>query len=379
MKIAFITDQAPDNIQHWSGIPYYLSQGLQRQGHEICPLNLKAALPEGCRRSVLATPYVPADSLWHTISPVALKWVARQLEAELQSLAPDLVMSHGAFGLAYLESPLPLVYWEDMPSLLLTQTYARYAGADSHLLSTWEQLEQLAFLNASYICFPSDWAADCARSHYGVDPQRLRVIPFGANLSPDPTAAELEQSLAQRSTQTCQLLFVGKDWQRKGGPQVLELTQRLNQAGLPCRLVIVGCEPEIPSLYQPWVQQLGFLDKSQPADRQKLAELFQSSHFFVMPSEAEGFGIVYCEASAYGVPSLARNVGGVASAVRHGYNGFVFAPEAGLAPFLEVIKRYFADREAYAALARSSFGEYQQRLNWEVASASFSQLLHSLL
>ena len=53
-----------------------------------------------------------------------------------------------------------------------------------------------------------------------------------------------------------------------------------------------------------------YLDKSQPEHFGKdFCKIFAGSSFFlVLPTEFDAFGIVFCEASAYAVPSIAANV-----------------------------------------------------------------------
>jgi glycosyltransferase involved in cell wall biosynthesis len=54
--------------------------------------------------------------------------------------------------------------------------------------------------------------------------------------------------------------------------------------------------------------------------------LFAASDVFALPSELEGFGLVYVEAAMYGVPSLACRVGGVPAAIDHGSTGILVEP-----------------------------------------------------
>lgn len=374
MKLAFICDGEQDDPQHWSGIPWQLGQALTAQGAELLHLNIKRYLPEGLYRSIAAAPYVPEDSLWHAISPTCLQWLARCLEQELIQHQPEAVLSHGAFGLAYLQTDLPCFYWEDMPSVLLTQTYARYRQSEPLVLKSWEQAEQLAFLNTRRLFFPSAWAAEAACQHYQLDAAQVSVLPFGANLSPTPDAAAIKAFWQQRQQGPWQLLFIGKDWQRKGGPRVLEMLGHLNQAGLKVQLQIVGCRPEIPAALADQVHIHGFLNKTQPTDRAKLEQLLSKSHLLVMPSQAEGFGVVYAEAAAYGLPVLAADVGGVSAAVKD--NGILLPAEASAADYAAALLTLHQDPARYQQLAEAAYRRYQQTLNWTVFS---QQMLAQML
>ncbi|MBF2053999.1 MAG: glycosyltransferase family 4 protein [Candidatus Sericytochromatia bacterium] len=375
MKLAFICDGEQDDQLHWSGTIWQLSQALKAQGAELLHLNIKDYLAEGIYRSITTTPYVSADSLWHAISPTCLQWLARCLEKKLAQHRPDAVLSHGAFGLAYLQTDLPCFYWEDMPSVLLTQTYPRYRDSDPLILKSWEQAEQLAFLNVRHLFFPSDWSSQTACRHYELDAARISVLPFGANLNPTPDAETLQTLWQQRQTKSWQMLFIGKDWERKGGPCVLEMLQHLNQAGLKIQLQLVGCTPEIPADLAEQVHLHGFLNKAQPADQVRLRQLLSESHLLVMPSRAEGFGVVYAEAAAYGLPVLAADVGGVSSAVKD--NGILLPAEASAADYAAAVLALHQDPERYQQLAEAAYRRYREELNWTVFSQKILQQIRA--
>ncbi|MDD2243283.1 MAG: glycosyltransferase family 4 protein, partial [Dysgonamonadaceae bacterium] len=110
-------------------------------------------------------------------------------------------------------------------------------------------------------------------------------------------------------------------------------------------------------------------------DLNRLCEILYHSHFLILPTEFDAFGIVFCEASAYGVPSVATNVGGVSQPVREGKNGFLLPPTATGEDYAEKIKAVFSDKESYIKLRASSRNEYETRLNWDVWSEEVNKIL----
>lgn len=77
-----------------------------------------------------------------------------------------------------------------------------------------------------------------------------------------------------------------------------------------------------------------FLDKL--STREELENLYRECDLFVMPSRfgcwngrwrGEGFGIVYVEAAALGIPSVAYNCGGVTDIIESGMNGILVEPD----------------------------------------------------
>src|SRR3546814_15726182 len=98
------------------------------------------------------------------------------------------------------------------------------------------------------------------------------------------------------------VLFVGRDWKRKGGDTVLQTCEALRRQKLNLRLDVVGigeCPVELPH----YATNHGLLDKNDPAERMRLERLLAEEHFFFFPSVAENYGIEFVEAEAYGVTS----------------------------------------------------------------------------
>jgi glycosyltransferase involved in cell wall biosynthesis len=126
------------------------------------------------------------------------------------------------------------------------------------------------------------------------------------------------------------------------------------------------------------VRCLGFLNKFENDNDKKIYRLLADAHFLIVPSIAESFGAVFCEASAFGTPSLARRVGGVPGAVRDGVNGQLFAKDAAISDYCDFIIDLFQDYSRYTTLALSSFNEYQARLNWTKTAEAIVQLFKSL-
>jgi glycosyltransferase involved in cell wall biosynthesis len=98
-----------------------------------------------------------------------------------------------------------------------------------------------------------------------------------------------------------------------------------------------------------------------------------------MPSMAESYGIVFCEASSFSTPSLATNIGGIPTAVKDGINGKLFSKDADVTEYCEYILDLFQDYSKYKSLALSSFQEYQSRLNWSVTSKTIKELLKAMV
>ena len=108
-----------------------------------------------------------------------------------------------------------------------------------------------------------------------------------------------------------------------------------------------------------------------------LNKLFTQSQFFILPTRADCCPVVCSEASSFGVPSLATQVGGVPTAVVDNMNGKTFPLDDSI---VEHMADYILDVNVYSGtykeLCMSSFNEYCKRMNWVTAGNTVKQLIH---
>jgi len=115
------------------------------------------------------------------------------------------------------------------------------------------------------------------------------------------------------------ILFIGTEFKRKGGPQLLEAFATVRRAIPTAELHIVG--PHSLDNPPPGVVFHGHLSKADPAQSAKLEDLFRTSTLFVLPSLYEPFGIAPLEAMLYGLPAIVTNAWALRECVTPGTNG----------------------------------------------------------
>src|SRR4029077_19841328 len=108
---------------------------------------------------------------------------------------------------------------------------------------------QLALSKCRLAIYSSEWGAKSAIENYDVDPEKVKVVPFGANIECERNFSDIDALVENKNFDICKLLFVGADWHRKGGSRALEVGRLLNARGLKTELHIAGCNPavELPS------------------------------------------------------------------------------------------------------------------------------------
>jgi glycosyltransferase involved in cell wall biosynthesis len=378
MRVAYLTTYNAANVHNWSGLGYYIAKALERQN---LALEYVGSLQTPCGLLYNAKKWLFLKILQKRFlvdrDPKILKAYARQVERSLAILKVDALFSPGTAPLALLETDKPTFFWTDSVFAGMIGFYPAFTNLAGESARNGCRMEAATLQRCRLAFYSSDWAANDAMTRYPQAKSKVRVVPFGANVEDRRSLEDIKAIVSNRPTDHCILLFNGVEWFRKGGDTALEIATRLQEQGLKVTLSIVGCQP--PVKLPNFVTSYGFLSKSSPHGRRILDRLFTESHFLVVPSRAENFGVVFAEASSFGMPSITRDTGGVRSAVRNGLNGQVFAVDAPVSEYCAYISNLMQNRGQYRELALTSFNEYQTRLNWRVAGASIRKMMEEVI
>jgi glycosyltransferase involved in cell wall biosynthesis len=372
---AYEFDAADVNVQ--SGRPYSILARLERPGNEIVrafPLNRRMGDLHQWKRyyhRARGRTYRPDRE------PSYLKSLARQIERRVQGVAADVLVAPGSHAVAELRTPHPKVFVADATFANVLDFYDSFANCAPEFVRQGHDQDRQALVNCAAAIYPSAWAAHSAISHYGANPAKVHVIPFGGNLVP-PDEATVVTWIDQRRFDRLRILFIGRDWYRKGGDTVLAACSILDRRSVPLSLDLVGLD-QVPAMLPPYARLHGRLNKRIPEQRRQLEDLLRHAHVLFVPSRAENYGMVFCEAAGFGVPSLASAVGGISSAVRHGQTGFT--PPAGAKPeaFADILEELFANPPRHQQLALASLQDYHARLSWEAFGRQFMRVLEGIL
>jgi glycosyltransferase involved in cell wall biosynthesis len=380
MKIAYLTIDDPANVNAWSGINAHMADALRQQDAvelvHVGPLRTFRTLIskfKACLLTVLSR----KRYLWPR-DPALLRAYARRA----QRLLPpdcDLIFSPGTEPISYLRTDKPIVFWTDAPFAAMLNYYPWYCGLSDAGTRDGLQADTLALRKSRLAIYSSDWAAHSAINQHGGDPAKILVRPLGANLESTLTDSELEMIIHERQAAPWQFLLVGVDWFRKGADIALEVIGELNRRGFPSELVVAGCRPphliDVPARY---LRLEGYVDQRTREGRERLAQLFRSALFYLMPSRAEAFGIVYCEANAFGLPCLGTNTGGVCSIIEDELNGRCFAPDQPISDYADFILATVR-LGVYPAMCRTALRVSHEKLNWQASVNSLMPILHSII
>jgi len=276
---------------------------------------------------------------------------------------------------AFLKTDIPI-------ALVLDVTFALRHDYDPQFSNLWEwstnqanKVEEMAYQNARTMLYSSYWAARSASEDYGIDPQKVQTIFFGANLDTIPSR---EMALSRKKSERCRLLFMGLGWERKGGAIALETLLELEKLGIQAELIVCGCTPPKGMAYER-MRVIPFLDKNDERQSKELENLYAMSDFLLVPTRCDAFGHVFCEASAFGLPSITTNTGGVPEVIRNGENGYVLPYSARGSEYAQMIAEIYRDDQRYTALVQSSRAAFESRLNWDVWGSAVMQVLQDII
>jgi glycosyltransferase involved in cell wall biosynthesis len=375
MNITYIAEFDTKDITKRSGLGVNIANALEDNGNTLQYMDKLSASP-------------PIDAYIKKVFYRARKqrfdfmrekWYAEQLSKTIElghKESTDLFFSLSSQPIAYLKKLKPIVFYTDA-------TFAQMKGFYFNNLSneSWKngnEVEQAALENTDLAIYASQWAADSAINDYNISPSKVKVVPRGANIECNRTISDIERLSSARSKNVIKLLFVGIDWYRKGGDTAYKIADYLNKNNIKAELHVVGIE-SIPLNPMPeYIINHGFLNKSNPEHSEILDRLYLESHFFLLPTLADTFGIVFAEANSFGLPALSFDIGGIASVILNNVNGFCFPKDIDPEKIAIYIKEVFSDRNRYLDLCKSSFNEYSERLNWKVSGRLIQTMLRDL-
>jgi glycosyltransferase involved in cell wall biosynthesis len=224
-----------------------------------------------------------------------------------------------------------------------------YPDFDSRKLRSkkWIKMEQGIYDHAALIFTRSSNISKSLNEQYHISPEKMVLAGVGSNIEINDVKAD------NNNYSNKNILFVGNDWERKGGPTLLSAFQKILGKHPDARLTIVGSsvQPSIPNC-----ESVGKI----PVEM--MGDYFRKASIFCLPTKLEPFGVAFIEALYYRLPILATNIGAIPDFVRPGENGYLVEPGDvdGLAHYLDLL---LSD-----PVMCSTFGEH----GYALATANYS-------
>jgi glycosyltransferase involved in cell wall biosynthesis len=365
LTVAFLTSTDSRDRKSWSGINFHMLKSLEQQFSTVVPLG-------PAKLNMLFRFLTKLNDLFNRFSPwhydiyhswILSRYYAPIFERKLRERKFDVIFAPvSAVEIASLKTDVPIYYYSDSSISQLKGYYSNFSKLFGFSAEEAERIQQKALEKSAVVIHSSSWASEHVIKNYGVQEEQTFSVTMGANIDSAPDLEILKSRLTSKAS--CNLLLLGVDWERKGGPIAFEALVELNKMGLDTTLTVCGCVPP-KEFSHPKMKVIPFLNKNKKEDYDRFVELLSNTHFLTLPTRAECSAIVFAEASAYGIPSITTSTGGVGSMVEDDVNGFMLPYEARGAEYARVIKTLFEDHRRYEDLVYSSRSKFDKELNWK--------------
>jgi glycosyltransferase involved in cell wall biosynthesis len=246
--------------------------------------------------------------------------------------------------------------------------YGHQAAGRGFLDRQKYELNKRAFHSAAALVTWSEWAKRSLVDDYGVDADRVRVLPPGAPESYFEIGRQRVDSVADHAERPLRLLFIGGDFRRKGGPELLELMR--GPLGHRFTLDIVT-QMDVAPLPNVFVHR--DVQPNSPILRKLLAE----AELFVLPTHADCLAVVLEEAAAAALPVVTTRVGALAESVQEGESGLLV--EAGdVRGLTEALTALADDSARRVRMGRASFALAERKFSARKNTRTILDLLHAV-
>ena len=248
------------------------------------------------------------------------------------------------------------------------------------LKALYRSIERLYLRSVDGFIFNSNTTRATVQALCGRSKPFVMAYPPGDRF---PCRLSSEQ-VARRARQggPLRILFVGNLLPRKGLHTLLAAAARLPRHSF--RLDVVGSHEFDRAYARKARQQAAALGEASAVrfhgvlENENLQERLQDADILAVPSSYEGFGIVYPEGMAFGLPAIGTTGGAAGEVIRHGENGYLIAPgdTAALHAHLSALQ---ADRDLLARLSVQAVESYREMPPWAQGAGAIVDFLAGMV
>lgn len=244
-------------------------------------------------------------------------------------------------------------------TILANKNYPEYDLEKDFLSKSWISLERNIYKDADMIFTLSLIIRDSVIQDYMCDPDKVQCIYYA------PFSEDRKRDVGTDKYSAKNILFVGLEWERKGGPVLLSAFERVLREIPDAGLIIIGCKPAVNV---PNVKIVG------PVPYEKMQSYYEKSTVFCLPTRREPFGIVFIEAMSYCLPVIGTNIGAIPEFITDGDNGYLI--QINDAEKLASLLIYLlSNPEKCAQMGQRGYDIYRQKFTLGVVSSSLNKYI----
>ena len=374
LKIAYLSAENPKNKKVWSGTHYSIYKCLCEVGEvEILgPYTPKIHLfIAKIINQILLFFFSKRYDYRHSkfISNAYAKYFKKKLKNNYYNF---IVAPAASCEVANLITNIPIIYITDGTFYGCLNYHKSLKNLIEKSIVEGNCIEQQTLNKSKFVIVSSEWAMQSVIKDYSIDSGKVITIPFGANFELLPTIHQLNLEIPK----TWKILFVGVYWENKGGEIAYNAFISLINKGYDVNLTILGCIP--PDKFQhPKITVIPFIDKNEKAGQKKLFDIYKQHHFLILPTRFDCTPIVINEASAFAMPCLVANTGGVAGHLTENENGYLINYNDKGEGYAEKISFLMTHPDLYLKLRQTTRKKYDESLNWQNWKEKITSLMRS--
>jgi len=212
-----------------------------------------------------------------------------------------------------------------------------------------EKSERSIYRDATMIFTFGSIVFDSLINHYKISREKVLAIFAGPNVQDE--YVENFQKYSSRN-----ILFVGTEWQRKGGPILLKVFAIVLKKFPDATLTIIGCKPANISI--PNCNVIGYIPL------ESVAKYYNLANIFCLPTLRDPFPNVLIEAMNYRLPIVVNNIGGIPDMIINDYNGYLI--DNNVNDYAEAICKLFDNPEKCKQMGENGYQYAQSKFTWEL-------------
>ncbi len=254
----------------------------------------------------------------------------------------------------------PFIIYEDSTPMLTRTKWPTWAP-DTSLSKEYSILHNSVYKNASKILATNELCRKSLIKDYGISPSLVNTVYQGCNFN---TYLEGKRDINKKH-----ILFVGHEFDRKGGYILLEAFKQVRSTIPSTQLIIVGDSLRIK---QDGVTVLGRI-----SDRQRLMDIYEKSHIFVLPSYFDPMPNAAIEAMGLGIPVVVSNSCGTSEIINDGKSGFV-VPTGNVNELADRLIHLLRNPSLAKMIGSAGCNLVRKRFKWEIISDNVFEILKPL-
>lgn len=372
MRILFLTEGDAQSWDCWSGTSKSLVDQLRAAGHTVDARDVDLYGTDRVLGAALT--FSPNRRRWgtrfHLGAPsfrMRSRNAARHIAA--QRGAVDVILQIGATFEPERRGVLPYFLYCDS-NIRMAEHGAKTGYSDAVSLSPRE-LERVArrelsvYQRASGIFTLSERLRRSFVDDFGLPETRVHAVHAGPNFDVTRIAHESSPPTSRDvSTHPPTILFVGRQFHRKGGDLLIEAFRRVRERLPQAQLLIAGPPAAPEGAHAPGIRFLGDLNKNDAAGWAALQDAYRSADVFCLPTRFEPFGIAFIEAMCFGLPCVGTAAWAVPEMVVDGETGYTI-PIDDVDALTDRLLQLLNDPWLARAMGRAGRQRVEQHFTWQ--------------